>query len=60
MRVVVQDAGHWTSPEARADRGLGLELIRTLMSSVHIDQGNGGTRITIEKLLEASPTVPVS
>ena len=60
VRVVVQDAGHWTSPEARADRGLGLELIRTLMSSVHIDQGNGGTRITIEKLLEASPTVPVS
>ena len=35
----------------RPDRGLGLHLIRSVMSSVEIDSGESGTRVRLEKLL---------
>ena len=55
VRVVVEDTGSWGSPSVREDRGLGLRLISSLVSSVDISQGDTGTRITVEKAL-AEPT----
>jgi anti-sigma regulatory factor (Ser/Thr protein kinase) len=51
VRIVVQDTGSWGSPSLREDRGLGLRLINSLVSSVDISQGEDGTRITVEKAL---------
>ena len=48
-RVVVEDTGTWGSPAVREDRGLGLRLIESLVSSVDISQNDAGTRITVEK-----------
>jgi serine phosphatase RsbU (regulator of sigma subunit)/anti-sigma regulatory factor (Ser/Thr protein kinase) len=49
IRVVVEDSGHWSPQEDRPDRGLGLQLMRTLMSSVEIETGDDGTRVTLER-----------
>ena len=50
VRVTVLDSGVWHPQVAeRDDRGLGLKLIRSLMSSVDIETGRGGTRVTLEK-----------
>jgi anti-sigma regulatory factor (Ser/Thr protein kinase) len=56
VRIVVQDTGRWASPTERVDRGLGMQLIRSLASSVEIAQVNGGTRITVERTLDTEPT----
>jgi anti-sigma regulatory factor (Ser/Thr protein kinase) len=55
IRVVVNDSGRWSPPEERANRGLGLRLMRSLMSSLDIAESETGTTITIEKEL-AEPT----
>ena len=55
IRVVVNDSGRWSPPAERANRGLGLRLIRSLMSSLDIAESETGTTITIEKEL-AEPT----
>jgi serine phosphatase RsbU (regulator of sigma subunit)/anti-sigma regulatory factor (Ser/Thr protein kinase) len=57
IRVTVLDSGVWIPVTERADRGLGLKLIRSLMSSVDIETGHGGTRITLEKTLARDSTV---
>ena len=49
VRVVVEDSGRWSPEEDRPDRGLGLHLMRTLMSSVEIETGGEGTRVTLER-----------
>ena len=49
--VTVSDPGSWLTEAERPDRGLGLHLIRSVMSSVEIDSGEGGTRVRLEKLL---------
>jgi len=54
VRVVIEDTGRWSPQEDRPDRGLGLQLMRTLMSSVEIDTGSGGTRVTLERALDAA------
>jgi anti-sigma regulatory factor (Ser/Thr protein kinase) len=51
IRVVVNDSGRWSPPAERANRGLGLRLIRALMSSLDIVESETGTTITIEKEL---------
>jgi serine phosphatase RsbU (regulator of sigma subunit)/anti-sigma regulatory factor (Ser/Thr protein kinase) len=53
VRVVVQDTGRWTPPTDRENRGLGLRLIDSLMSSVDISESETGTAITIEKTFPA-------
>jgi anti-sigma regulatory factor (Ser/Thr protein kinase) len=50
VRFVVDDTGAWTDPTRRAGRGLGLELMRSTMSSVEITPGSSGTRVTLEKV----------
>jgi anti-sigma regulatory factor (Ser/Thr protein kinase) len=49
IRVVVEDTGRWAPASDRPDRGLGLRLIESTMSSVDVETSDGGTRITIEK-----------
>ena len=49
VRIVVENSGRWRTPTQRPDRGLGLRLMRTVMSSVDVAVGEDGTRVTIEK-----------
>jgi anti-sigma regulatory factor (Ser/Thr protein kinase) len=51
VRVVVTDGGSWLPPAERSDRGRGVQLMRSLMSSVDIEPGTGGTRVTLSKRL---------
>ncbi|HEY9457320.1 MAG TPA: ATP-binding protein, partial [Gaiella sp.] len=51
VRVVVEDEGSWLPPSARPDRGRGLQLMRALMSSVEVEPGSHGTRVTLERRL---------
>ena len=51
LRIVVEDSGTWMPPSARPDRGRGLQLMRALMSSVEVEPGPRGTRVTLEKRL---------
>jgi serine phosphatase RsbU (regulator of sigma subunit)/anti-sigma regulatory factor (Ser/Thr protein kinase) len=53
VRIVVEDTGQWARPAARFDRGLGLRLMRSLMSSVEIAAAENGTRVTLEKEIAA-------
>ncbi len=50
IRVTVEDNGRWVPPTDRPGRGLGLQLMRSLTSSVEIVPGSDekGTRVTIE------------
>jgi serine phosphatase RsbU (regulator of sigma subunit)/anti-sigma regulatory factor (Ser/Thr protein kinase) len=49
VQIVVEDSGQWKPPSASSERGLGLRLMRSVMSSVDVAVGNAGTRVTIEK-----------
>lgn len=49
VRVLVEDSGQWKPATPSSDRGLGLRLMRAVMSSVDIAVGDDGTRVTIEK-----------
>jgi serine phosphatase RsbU (regulator of sigma subunit)/anti-sigma regulatory factor (Ser/Thr protein kinase) len=61
IRIVVEDTGSWARPAARPNRGRGLQLMRALMSSVEVESGPGGTRVTLEKrLLVEEPEQPVT
>jgi serine phosphatase RsbU (regulator of sigma subunit)/anti-sigma regulatory factor (Ser/Thr protein kinase) len=61
VRIVVEDSGTWLPPAARPDRGRGLQLMRALMSSVEVEPGPLGTRVTMEKrLLVEEPDTPVT
>ena len=59
VRVRVEDTGSWAPPADRVDRGLGLRLMHSLMSSVEITPSDRGTLVTFEKMLPepASETV---
>ncbi|HSF61161.1 MAG TPA: SpoIIE family protein phosphatase [Gaiellaceae bacterium] len=50
IRVTVEDRGRWVPPSDRPGRGFGLQLMRSLTSSVEIVPGaeERGTRVTIE------------
>ena len=55
VRVSVADTGRWAQPSERDDRGLGLRLMESLMSSVAIAASDAGTTVTLEKSLPAAP-----
>ena len=57
VRVTVRDSGRWLPETGRPDRGLGLRLIRSVMSSVEIEQTESGTLVRLEKEL-AGQAVP--
>jgi two-component sensor histidine kinase len=50
IRITVEDNGRWVPPTDRPGRGFGLQLMRSLTSSVEIVPGSDerGTRVTIE------------
>jgi anti-sigma regulatory factor (Ser/Thr protein kinase) len=54
LQVTVADTGHWAPPSEREDRGLGLRLMESLVSSVDIAESDAGTTVTLEKALSAS------
>ena len=49
VRVSVRDSGTWSPERLPGDRGLGLQLMRSLMSSVDIDAGPTGTTVSLAK-----------
>jgi GAF domain-containing protein/anti-sigma regulatory factor (Ser/Thr protein kinase) len=51
VRVSVKDTGRWLPEQERPDRGLGLRLIRSVMTSVEIDTTERGTIVRLEKEL---------
>ena len=53
VHVTVSDTGHWAPPTEREDRGLGLRLMESLVSSMEIDESEDGTTVTLEKVLSA-------
>jgi len=57
VRLSIEDTGVWAPETTRDDRGLGLRLVRGLMSSVEIETGNGGTRVVLGKELESPAQV---
>ena len=48
LRVEVQDSGQWKPGEGSTDRGLGLNLMRSLMDTVDVQTGDAGTTIVLE------------
>jgi anti-sigma regulatory factor (Ser/Thr protein kinase) len=51
VRVEVSDHGRWTEPRERPERGLGLHLIRALMTGLAVEQGSASTRVVMERML---------
>ena len=47
--IDVTDAGTWRNGRSHPDRGLGLHLIRSVMTSVSVLRAEDGTRIHMEK-----------
>ena len=41
--------GSWQEPREREDRGLGLRVIRSLMTDVELEQSGTGTRVVMER-----------
>jgi serine phosphatase RsbU (regulator of sigma subunit)/anti-sigma regulatory factor (Ser/Thr protein kinase) len=50
VKLVVDDTGAWKDQTRRAGRGLGLQLMRSTMTSVDVTPGSSGTRVTLEKI----------
>ena len=48
LRVEVQDSGRWKPGDGSTDRGLGLDLMRSLMDTVEVSTGDAGTTIVME------------
>ena len=57
VRISVEDTGAWAPETTRDTRGLGLRLIRGLMSSVEIETGEGGTRVVLGKELASQAQI---
>jgi anti-sigma regulatory factor (Ser/Thr protein kinase) len=55
VHVEVTDSGTWREPQARPDRGLGLDVMQSLMTSLEVAPGPGGTRVVMERTLERRP-----
>jgi len=51
VRVDVRDSGRWKDAQARPDRGLGLRLMQSLMTTMEIRQTEDGTLVVMERLL---------
>jgi serine phosphatase RsbU (regulator of sigma subunit)/anti-sigma regulatory factor (Ser/Thr protein kinase) len=59
VRIVVMDNGAWVPPAEQSDRGRGLGLMRSLMSSVVIEPDADGTRVTLERRLAPAREEPL-
>jgi PAS domain S-box-containing protein len=50
VEIQVRDQGSWR-PERKDDQGRGLELMRTLMDTVHVEPGPQGTTVSLRRRL---------
>ena len=55
VRVMVDDTGRWAPPSGRDDRGLGRQLMDSLVTSVVVTKSPTGTTVTLEKALRSEP-----
>jgi anti-sigma regulatory factor (Ser/Thr protein kinase) len=55
--IDVADTGRWRNGHSDPDRGLGLHLIRSVMTTVSVVHSSGGTRVHMEKA--AAGRIPV-
>ncbi len=55
VRVTVGDTGRWAQPSGREDRGLGMQLMDSLVTSVVVTKSPTGTTVTLEKTLPSEP-----
>jgi anti-sigma regulatory factor (Ser/Thr protein kinase) len=51
VTAIVRDHGSWRSPRG-THRGRGLPLMRSLVDSVELERGDGGTVVTLRRTLE--------
>jgi GAF domain-containing protein/anti-sigma regulatory factor (Ser/Thr protein kinase) len=51
VAITVEDPGPWRAEAERAERGLGLRLMRSLMSAVEVGSSDRGTVVRLEKAL---------
>jgi anti-sigma regulatory factor (Ser/Thr protein kinase) len=51
LQITISDPGTWSAEQERGDRGLGLPLMRSLMSAVDIEVHERGTHVRLEKRL---------
>jgi serine phosphatase RsbU (regulator of sigma subunit)/anti-sigma regulatory factor (Ser/Thr protein kinase) len=56
LRIVIEDTGSWSDSPSGADRGFGLRLIESLVTSVAVSRNGPGTTVTLEQHLGAEPT----
>jgi serine phosphatase RsbU (regulator of sigma subunit)/anti-sigma regulatory factor (Ser/Thr protein kinase) len=56
IRITVSDSGRWAPPSTRENRGLGLRLIESLMTTVEVDESDRGTTVTLEKAFTDAAT----
>jgi anti-sigma regulatory factor (Ser/Thr protein kinase) len=50
VTLAVEDDGHWRQPDrARDSRGFGLALMKSFMTSVHINREPTGTRVVLRR-----------
>jgi len=54
-RIAVADTGRWALPLDREDRGLGLQLMESLVTTVVVTQSPSGTTVTLEKAVVSEP-----
>ena len=57
LRISIDDTGTWSPETVGENRGLGLQLMRSLMSSVEIEMGAEGTKVTLERDIVGRATV---
>jgi GAF domain-containing protein/anti-sigma regulatory factor (Ser/Thr protein kinase) len=55
IRVMIGDTGRWAPPSGLEDRGLGLRLMHSLVTSVVVRESPIGTTVTLEKALAPKP-----
>ncbi len=55
ITVVVQDRGQWRDARGGLQRGRGLPIMRSLMESVDVEQGERGTTVRLKRRLKRTP-----
>jgi GAF domain-containing protein/anti-sigma regulatory factor (Ser/Thr protein kinase) len=55
IRVTVCDTGRWAPASTRDGRGLGLQMMNSLVTSVVVTESPTGTSVTLEKALASEP-----
>jgi GAF domain-containing protein/anti-sigma regulatory factor (Ser/Thr protein kinase) len=49
VELTIRDYGHWRELPAPGNRGRGLELMRAISDSLHVERGESGTTLTLRR-----------